>query len=505
MLTAQEVVDAIKVARQAPNEALAKAFTQSGTATSGITAYDLEGPAKSLFPVLTPLRNKIPRVVGGLGIQANWRAVTGVDTSNAGIGISEGNRGAIMAQTTADYTAAFKGLGLDNNVTFEADFAAKGFDDVKALAVRNLLEAVMMGEEKIILGGNGSTGLAMTAIADVTPVDVVGSADGSLAASTTFHVYVVPMTLEAYLACTTTAGALALPTSGNRTLADGTIEAYYHGTGLKSTDASTTTSSDGLATHALTVTWTRKAGAVAYGVFVGTVGAEKLNQIVTINSARIIAASAAGNQALSTTFDTDYSQNSLVFNGILVQIETTASGAYVAKQATGTPGTGTGLTADTDGGITEFDTALKDRWDKYRLSFDEIWVSSQEQGNINKKVLLGSATAAQRFVFNVEQGTIMGGSSVKSYLNKYTMDGNKEIPIKLHPYLPKGTVLFWSDKLPYPLSSVTNVVRMLLRRDYYQIEWPQLRRKYEYGVYMDGVLQNYFPPAFGIIANIGDA
>ena len=29
-------------------------------------------------------------------------------------------------------------------------------------------------------------------------------------------------------------------------------------------------------------------------------------------------------------------------------------------------------------------------------------------------------------------------------------------------------------------------------------------RRYEYGVYFDGVLQNYFPPAFGMITNIGN-
>ena len=44
---------------------------------------------------------------------------------------------------------------------------------------------------------------------------------------------------------------------------------------------------------------------------------------------------------------------------------------------------------------------------------------------------------------------------------------------------------------------------MRCRRDYYQLEWPLKTRKYEYGVYFDGVLQNYFPPAFGMITNIG--
>src|SRR5213076_229072 len=63
------------------SEELAKStFTQSGSATTGLTFYDLEAGAKFLYPVLTPLRNEIPRVSGKGGIQANWKAVTGINT-----------------------------------------------------------------------------------------------------------------------------------------------------------------------------------------------------------------------------------------------------------------------------------------------------------------------------------------------------------------------------------------------------------------------------------------
>ena len=40
------------------------------------------------------------------------------------------------------------------------------------------------------------------------------------------------------------------------------------------------------------------------------------------------------------------------------------------------------------------------------------------------------------------------------------------------------------------------------RREYHQIEWPLRSRKYEYGVYVDEVLQHFFPPALGVISNI---
>ena len=66
------------------------------------------------------------------------------------------------------------------------------------------------------------------------------------------------------------------------------------------------------------------------------------------------------------------------------------------------------------------------------------------------------------------------------------------------------TAPVFSRSIPYPLSNVSNILQMKLRQDYYQLEWPMQTRQYQYGVYADGVLQNYFPPAFGIIRNIAN-
>jgi hypothetical protein len=84
------------------------------------------------------------------------------------------------------------------------------------------------------------------------------------------------------------------------------------------------------------------------------------------------------------------------------------------------------------------------------------------------------------------------------------MSGGQLVQIMLHPNVPPGTVIFFSRTIPYPLSNVANILQMKMRQDYYQLEWPMLTRQYQYGVYADGVLQNYFPPAFGLIRNIAN-
>ncbi|MGH7033810.1 MAG: hypothetical protein ACREFL_08790 [Stellaceae bacterium] len=467
-------------------------FGQSGSATSGLTFYDLEPGAKLLFPVLTPLRNEIPRVTGRGGIQANWRAITGINTSSVRAGISAGNRGGLIAVTTQDYNAVYKGIGLEANVDFEAVYAGQGFDDLRAVAAQTLLESLMLQEEQIILAGNAGLALGTTS----TPSLSASSSGGSLA-SGTVSVICVAMTLDGFINASIAGG---IPAQINRTNADGSTDNFGGGSARKSSNATVAVTGPS-GSVAATVAQTR--GAVGYAWFWGVSGSEILGAITSINSVSITA-TAAGTQTAASLPAADNSQNALVFDGLLTQAFNASLNAYFAAQPTGTAGTGTPLTADSEGGIVEFDAALKAFWDNYHLSPTTIYVSSQEMLNLHKKILQGGANTATRFVFSADQGAVLGGMMVRSYLNKFSLSGAVELPIKLHPNMPPGTVLFFSKTLPYPLSNVPNTVQIRTRSEYYQIEWPLRARRYEYGVYADEVLQNYAPFAFGAITNIGN-
>jgi len=140
------------------------------------------------------------------------------------------------------------------------------------------------------------------------------------------------------------------------------------------------------------------------------------------------------------------------------------------------------------------------------LSPTRIYANAQEVNNITNKVLsAGDSTKTVARVQYVQSGDVASGLRVKSVLNRFAMGGSVEVPIEIHPYLPAGTMLAVTEQLPYPMNNVPNVAEMRLRRDYYQIEWPLRTRKYETGVYFDGVLAHYFPPALGIITNIANA
>ena len=269
---------------------------------------------------------------------------------------------------------------------------------------------------------------------------------------------------------------------------------------------------DGNDTHSIAASVAPTPGAVAYAWFWGLAGAEVLGAITTINSL-VIAANAAGTQTAASLGATDYSANALACDGLIAQINKAGMNGYSVQMPTGTAGTGTPLTADGEGGIVEIDTALQYFWDNLRLSPSRIWVNSQEQKNISKKIAQGpgSGSSNLRFTRDATNGELVGATIARAYLNRFAVGvaggtGGKtqEIPIDLHPNLPAGTILFDTEQLPYPLSGVSSVLQFRARRGFYGTLWPRVRRRYEFGNYILGVLQNYFIPAFGQLSNIGN-
>jgi hypothetical protein len=497
----QDVLDRLKAAQRRPLgdprfkdlAPLGKStFGPSASATSGLTFYDLELGAKFLYPVMTPLRNIIPRVSGKGGIQAAWRAITAINTAGLRFGVSAANRGGVLAVSTQDYTATYKGIGVETSVDFEAQYAGQEFDDVRAVAAKTGLEALMLGEEAMILGGNSSVALGTTP----TPTLTASTTDGSLVAQT-WSVVCVALSLDGLLNGSVTSGIQA---SIVRTNADNSTDTFGGGAARQSAAATIVTTES---TGSIAATVTLVPGAAGYAWFWGASGSERLGEITTINST-VITAAAAGTQQASDLPPADWSQNALAFDGLIYQATKPGSGSYLLAMPTGSAGTGTPLTADGSGGIVEVDLVLRSMWDTYRLSPDTMWVSSQEATNISNKVMLGSTNSAQRFVFEAAQDMVGGGIMVRTYLNRYSMQGGSAVDVRIHPNMPAGTILFTTKMLPYPLAGVGNVVQIRTRQDYYQIEWPLRTRKYEYGVYADEVLQNYFPPSMALITNIGN-
>ena len=464
------------------------------TAT-GLVAFDLQAPAKNLYPSATPLRNRVPRVSGAGGTATNWRQVSSIIGSGYdAIGwVAEGQRAGQMSSATASKSAAYVTLGEEDAVTFEAINAAVGFEDIQATMAMRLLQKTMLKEEMAILAGNNSLALGTPA----TP-GLAAAGSGATLPSATYSVIVVALTLEGYRNSSLSGG---VATSKTITGADGKTFAINGGSSNKSSNATQAITLG----QTLAATVTALQGAVAYAWFVGTAGSETLQAITTINSATFSAPLVGGQQA-ATAVTADSSSNSLGYDGLLTTALKSSSNAYVNTLATGTAGTGSTLTAGTRGNVLEIDNMLESMWDNYQVTPTVLFMNSQQLRNVTDKVLSSGSGPLLQYRQDTDGGgyQIDAGGTISTYYNPFLLDGGTRIPVLIHPFVPPGTIVGWAENLPaqYQSSEVPNVAEVKCRQDYYAIDWPPVTRQRQKGVYVEEVLAVYAPFAMGVITNI---
>ena len=272
----QDSLALLKQALAAPNYDLAKSIS---TAT-GLVAYDLQAPAKNLYPFVTPIRNVMPRVGGGTGTATNWRQVNAIIGSgfDAMGWVPEGQRSGQMSYSTSSKSATYVTIGEEDAATFEAISAGREFEDIQARMTFRLLQKMMLKEEMAILAGNASLQLGTPA----TP-SLSASGTGATLPAATYYVKVVALTLEGYQNSSLVGG---VATTKTVTGVDGKTYTLNGGASAISGEASQAVTLG----QTLYCTVTPIQGAVAYAWYISTSsGTETLQAITTINSVAVAA------------------------------------------------------------------------------------------------------------------------------------------------------------------------------------------------------------------------
>jgi hypothetical protein len=435
------------------------------------------------------------------GDAARWRTISSIIGSgyDAMGWVPEGQRSASMNYQAVLNTAPYLTIGEEDAVTFEAEAAAQGFEDINATATLRILQKTMMKEEHALIGGNTSLPLGTPAAAALS-----ASGTGATLPAATYSVIVVGLTFEGYSNSSLSGGVATTKTiTGN----DGNTYTLNGGSSMRSANV----------TQAVTLGQTLNAiapivnGAVAYAWFVGTVGNETLQAITTINSAAFSAPLTPGQQAASVITADNSRNQTLAFDGLLTVGFNPINSAYVQALASGTAGTGTFMTPSGRGSVVEIDNMLVEMWNNYRMSPTVIYVNAQEQKNITNKCLTNASGPLIRYnvAADGDNGGPYGVSAsgvVRWYYNPFSVDAGMDIPVKVHPDLPPGTILAYCERLPvwYQSNQVPNVAEVMTRRDYYRIDWPIVTRAREFGVYAEETLAVYAPFGVGILTNIGN-
>ncbi len=493
----QESLELLKGALARPDDFLAKSISTA----SGLLAYDLQAPAKNLYPFVTPIRNVVPRVGGGTGAATNWRQVNSIIGSgfDAMGWVPEGQRSGQMSYSTSTKSATFVTIGEEDAATFEAISAGRQFEDVQARMTFRLLQKMMLKEEMAILAGNASLVLNTPG----TPT-LSASGTGATLPAGTYFVKVVALTLEGYQNSSVAAG---VATTKNVTGADGKSYTLSGGSSAISAEVSQAVTLG----QTLSCSVNPVLGAVAYAWYVSTAsGTETLQAITTINSLTVSSPLSTGNQPQSAITGDNSANPSYAYDGLLTTALKPGSNAYVNVMATGSPGVGTALTSSGRGSVVEIDAMFQKMWDTFQVSPTVLYVNSQELKNITTKVLSNSSAPLLKFDTPADgsdgEYQLTASGVVQYYYNPFAIYGGLRIPIRIHPRVPPGTIIGWAENLPiqYQSNEVPNVAEIKTRQDYYQIDWPIVTRQRQVGVYAEEVLAVYAPFAMGVISNIAN-
>jgi hypothetical protein len=419
-----------------------------------------------LQPVITPLRNRLPRVspVGG-GTSAEWRYISSLISAGvtSATPSAEGAKGNALGYTATPVTAAFAEKALSDYVTFTAQDAARGFeDDLKARAHTNLLYALMMVEEQDLLFDRIANFGAVTA-----PTVVVDAASGAVAAGT----WLVKVR--------------AITGTGDHTNTRGRIS------------ASGTSGVLGGATNTLYCYTDWVEGAVAYEWYVdnGAGGGTWYWQATTgVNCVKLSSVIVTTGTAPNIAAPADNVANALGMNGLIAQA-TAANGAYIKTLTTDTTtGVGTDFTLD------DVDAANKSVWDKAKGNPDTIYMNSTQRARMTKLWLAangGPTTLVQ--ANSADMSGLRGGFLLSEYVNVAT---GRVQTIETHPYLPDGTMCAVSHTIPFPTGGDMVGVDVQVSTDYRQIDYAQTANRYDFGVFVREVLRLKFPGGSWVIRNI---
>ena len=417
----------------------------------GFTPFDLQDSIEFLVPVMTPLRNSIPRrKAQGQAVQI--RQITGYSNSRTG-GVPNLNTFFNSATNTSTYNGItlnrpntisysadalvvpFVENGISDSVEYQAQFAAQGFTDLRQLSNTAAIYSHMLGEENNILNSTS----AVLPVAGVTATTANGGTATGLPAGT----YTPLVTISS---------------------AFGESEAL--------TGESTTVT----AGESVTVTLNSvPVGAVALNVYVTVSGIHYVGRTTSTASGSFPVLFAVTPTLPSTSADNgsspayQFGGTALGTTGYTGMISTllgngsTPAAAGYVKAVNGPLGTGAPFG--------EINTMLVEMWETNRAQPGTLYTSGRIQAALLAEIQQqGSATSYRANYMTGDDGIIVGGA-VTGITSPV---GGPALNIVAHPFIPEGVVIAHSTTLPSPVSGVPGTATIDNVVDLTTIEWPQI-------------------------------
>lgn len=471
-------------------QAIGKSFSLSSPLSSGFVPFDLIPFVRTIYPVYTPLRNKLPRVPG----QGEYHqgkilsSITGSLPGNLGTlqddstseffggsGFSEWPNPlpASGSQNAYDIRIPYKFYALTESTSWLAQFAGQGFDDIYGLSSLVLLQEFMLLEEH----------------------DILASTSQQLA------------TPSAPTLSARSAGSNEIGLSGVTTSVGVKVTAINYWGQTAASDAATVDTSNG---HVVDVTISPVPGCLSYVLYVTTDGGTYYQWTYNTNGGvvggvkftlqgAIPVSGTEAPDADSGTYATTRSESLIsVLSG---QAYNGGDGPYPGSEQ----GVNSGYYNNAEGAqlsVQLIQSALLEMFsgaNGYFANPSEIITSPQDAVNLANSIQNESIAAYQLRVQQSEMAGVTGGIAVANVVNPVTRSAPE---IMVHPYLPQGNCLLMSYTLPQTQNNLGNVVEMAMVQDYAQIGWPVIDPAFRQSILRFGTF--FFPAQqyCGLIAGL---
>ena len=478
---------------------MVKDLTTSSPISTGLVAFDLEAPAKYLVPRMTPLRNRIPRRKG-MGLARRFKTITGISGSGTGgVGVMRPGiadttqtsfapsgasnalyfaRGGKITYAGADTTIPYIQFSASDQVSWSAQFAGQGYQDIRSLSRTSLLYASMLLEERVLLYGRGTTSPYSGTLA--APTGVTGTARTAATGETalsgyTSNIYVrVVAEMGDFGVSQATAATTAIAVTSGQVV-DVACTLPAGATGMR-VFVSTGSSDPGDASRYLYATRSGYNTLTLQGAL-PTSGTVPTSWTLSAGGTANLT-SADGGSAVATEYD-----------GVL---------AYCTGSNSGYRGTLNTTFSNTNPGG-EYQTAFAAMYDAVKADPDRVLFNGSDRKQLSDAV---KGSSSSNYAIRLAQDDVTGytlGTMVTTIVNEVT---GKGVDLEVHPWLPQGNSLILSDTLPIPDTEVSDVWAAYNVQDLMGVDWPVNQFAFESSSYWFGSLVCYAPAWNGSICGI---
>jgi hypothetical protein len=448
---------------------LGKSFTSAGpgNAAPSLTPFDLENPSHLIYWFETPLRAKISREPGK-GTSHRTKVITGVSGSQTG-GASGNVVDISFAETTSfssypatlpssglqagdDVNINYKFMGLSESLSWLAQFAGVGFEDISSLANLVLMQEFQFGEEYLNIAGTATSLKAPTHTAAVR----VATASETAITGVTTDVWVTVTAVNYYgetVGSTIASVAWSATDVIDVTITPGAndaVQQYRVYVGTTSTSPGRTGMFLFATTGATKVTIQGAlptAGSVPPSADTGTAGSNRWEGILSVCSGK-----AAANSVYPADFKAGYFNGNVQDVLNLTQINKALQGVYNGPGA-------------------------------FRASPEELFCDGIDATNLSADVAKnGSGTNYQLLIEQGQMAGVIHGTAVSQLVNPVT---RRLLNITVHPGWLQGTAFMTQWTTPNAARNA-NVWEMRMVQDLLSVAWPVIDPTYRYSMFEYG-------------------